>query len=81
MGKESDEEDNEGARVRREQLAQVKETAYELLGKAWPKDAATQGRFISPSPCASNGTRTLSQPVYVPLYETAWAVVPTRAQR
>ncbi|KAI8428500.1 hypothetical protein MSG28_007292 [Choristoneura fumiferana] len=45
VGKESDEEDNEGARVRREQLAQVKETAYELLGKAWPRDAATQDKY------------------------------------
>ncbi|XP_063621128.1 proteasome-associated protein ECM29 homolog [Cydia splendana] len=45
MGKESDEEDNEGARLRREQLGALKETAYELLGKAWPKDAATQEKY------------------------------------
>lgn len=45
MGKESDEEDNEGARQRREQLTSLKEAAYELLGKAWPKDPDTQGEI------------------------------------
>lgn len=46
MDKDSDEEDNEGARQRREQLTALKEAAYELLGKAWPKDPETQGRII-----------------------------------
>lgn len=45
MGKESDEEDNEGARQRQEQLTALKEAAYELLGKAWPKEADTQGEI------------------------------------
>ncbi|KOB74355.1 Proteasome-associated protein ECM29-like protein [Operophtera brumata] len=45
MGKDSDEEDNEGARQRREQLTALKEAAYELLGKAWPKDPETQVFF------------------------------------
>ncbi|CAH0749868.1 unnamed protein product [Diatraea saccharalis] len=45
VGKESDEEDNEGARQRREQLTALKEAAYELLGKAWPKDAQTQEKY------------------------------------
>lgn len=43
MSKDSDEEDNEGARQRREQLTALKEAAYDLLGKAWPKDPDTQG--------------------------------------
>ncbi|PZC73484.1 hypothetical protein B5X24_HaOG209505 [Helicoverpa armigera] len=45
MGKESDEEDNEGARQRREQLTALKEAAYELLGKAWPKEPDTQEKY------------------------------------
>ncbi|RVE49284.1 hypothetical protein evm_006078 [Chilo suppressalis] len=45
IGKESDEEDNEGARLRREQLTALKEAAYELLGKAWPKDPDTQEKY------------------------------------
>ncbi|KAG6456419.1 hypothetical protein O3G_MSEX009728 [Manduca sexta] len=45
LGKESDEEDNEGARQRREQLTALKEAAYELLGKAWPKEADTQEKY------------------------------------
>ncbi|KAL0840590.1 hypothetical protein ABMA28_015796 [Loxostege sticticalis] len=45
VGKESDEEDNEGARQRREQLTALKEAAYELLGKAWPKDSETQEKY------------------------------------
>ncbi|XP_045493111.1 proteasome adapter and scaffold protein ECM29 [Colias croceus] len=45
MDKDSDEEDNEGARQRREQLAALKEAAYELLGKAWPKSADTQSKY------------------------------------
>ncbi|XP_052750867.1 proteasome-associated protein ECM29 homolog [Galleria mellonella] len=45
VGKESDEEDNEGARQRREQLTALKEAAYELLGKAWPKDQETQDKY------------------------------------
>lgn len=44
MGKESDEEDNEGARQRRDQLSALKEAAYDLLGKAWPKEPETQGK-------------------------------------
>lgn len=48
VGKESDEEDNEGARQRQEQLTALKEAAYELLGKAWPKEIDTQGLFIVP---------------------------------
>ena len=44
MDKDSDEEDNEGVRQRREQLTALKEAAYDLLGKAWPKDPHTQGR-------------------------------------
>lgn len=47
VGKESDEEDNEGARQRREQLTALKEAAYELLGKAWPKDSETQGKLTT----------------------------------
>lgn len=47
MSKDSDEEDNEGARLRREQLVALKEAAYELLGKAWPKDPDTQGIHFS----------------------------------
>ncbi|KAF9798599.1 hypothetical protein SFRURICE_008332 [Spodoptera frugiperda] len=46
VGKESDEEDNEGARQRREQLTALKEAAYELLGKAWPKEPETQGELL-----------------------------------
>lgn len=45
VGKESDEEDNEGARQRREQLTALKEAAYELLGKAWPKEPETQEKY------------------------------------
>ncbi|XP_026729465.1 proteasome-associated protein ECM29 homolog [Trichoplusia ni] len=45
VGKESDEEDNEGARQRREQLTALKEAAYELLGKAWPKEPDTQEKY------------------------------------
>ncbi|GBP15166.1 Proteasome adapter and scaffold protein ECM29 [Eumeta japonica] len=45
VGKESDEEDNEGAHLRREQLTALKEAAYELLGKAWPKDTKTQETY------------------------------------
>ncbi|CAB3243794.1 unnamed protein product [Arctia plantaginis] len=45
MSKESDEEDNEGARQRQEQLTALKEAAYELLGKAWPKEAETQEKY------------------------------------
>ncbi|XP_075970288.1 proteasome-associated protein ECM29 homolog [Anticarsia gemmatalis] len=47
MGKESDEEDNEGARQRQEQLTALKEAAYELLGKAWPKEPDTQEKYQS----------------------------------
>lgn len=46
MDKDSDEEDNEGVRQRREQLTALKEAAYDLLGKAWPKDAQTQGKPV-----------------------------------
>lgn len=45
VSKDSDEEDNEGARLRREQLTSLKEAAYELLGKAWPKDPIAQGKY------------------------------------
>ncbi|KAL4706918.1 hypothetical protein ACJJTC_012377 [Scirpophaga incertulas] len=45
VGKESDEEDNEGARQRREQLTALKEAAYDLLGKAWPQDPHTQEKY------------------------------------
>lgn len=45
VSKESDEEDNEGARKRQEQLTALKEAAYELLGKAWPKEADTQEKY------------------------------------
>lgn len=40
--KDSDEEDNEGARQRRLQLLSLKESAYELLGNAWPREYQTQ---------------------------------------
>ncbi|XP_068630379.1 proteasome-associated protein ECM29 homolog [Battus philenor] len=45
VGKDSDEEDNEGMRQRREQLTALKEAAYELLGNAWPKDPETQDKY------------------------------------
>ncbi|XP_072940517.1 proteasome adapter and scaffold protein ECM29 [Epargyreus clarus] len=45
LGKDSDEEDNEGARQRREQLTALKEAAYDLLGNAWPKDPDTQEKY------------------------------------
>ncbi|KAJ2947108.1 hypothetical protein O0L34_g16457 [Tuta absoluta] len=45
VDKDSDDEDNEGARQRREQLLKLKEAAYELLGKAWPKQADTQEKY------------------------------------
>ncbi|CAH0727922.1 unnamed protein product, partial [Brenthis ino] len=45
VGKDSDEEDNEGVRQRREQLTALKEAAYDLLGKAWPKDPHTQEKY------------------------------------
>lgn len=45
IDKDSDEEDNEGARKRREELTALKEAAYELLGKAWPKDPETQEKY------------------------------------
>ncbi|XP_032510836.2 proteasome adapter and scaffold protein ECM29 [Danaus plexippus] len=45
MDKDSDEEDNEGVRQRREQLTALKEAAYDLLGKAWPKDPDTQEKY------------------------------------
>lgn len=45
MDKDSDEEDNEGVRQRREQLTALKEAAYDLLGKAWPKDPHTQEKY------------------------------------
>lgn len=40
---DSDEDDNEVTRQKREQLSALKEAAYELLGKAWPKNPETQG--------------------------------------
>lgn len=46
MGKDSDDDDIEGVRQRREQLSELKEAAYELLGKAWPKDYETQGAYL-----------------------------------
>ncbi|CAG5035645.1 unnamed protein product [Parnassius apollo] len=45
VSKDSDEEDNEGARHRKEQLTALKEAAYELLGKAWPKEPQTQDKY------------------------------------
>ncbi|XP_013177902.1 PREDICTED: proteasome-associated protein ECM29 homolog isoform X1 [Papilio xuthus] len=45
MDKDSDDEDNEGARRRAEQLTALKEAAYELLGNAWPKDPQTQDKY------------------------------------
>ncbi|CAK1553468.1 unnamed protein product [Leptosia nina] len=45
MEKDSDDEDNETSRQRREQLTALKEAAYELLGKAWPKDPDTQEKY------------------------------------
>ncbi|XP_039748644.1 proteasome-associated protein ECM29 homolog [Pararge aegeria] len=45
MDKDSDEEDNDGVRQRREQLTALKEAAYDLLGKAWPKDPHTQEKY------------------------------------
>ncbi|XP_049865676.1 proteasome adapter and scaffold protein ECM29 [Pectinophora gossypiella] len=45
LDKDSDDESNEGARQRREQLLELKEAAYELLGKAWPKDSETQDKY------------------------------------
>ncbi|CAH4007387.1 unnamed protein product [Pieris brassicae] len=45
MEKDSDEEDNESSRKRREQLTALKEAAYELLGKAWPKNSDTQEKY------------------------------------
>ncbi|KAI5643789.1 hypothetical protein NE865_04185 [Phthorimaea operculella] len=45
IDKDSDDEDNEGARQRREQLLKLKEAAYELLGKAWPKQPDTQEKY------------------------------------
>ncbi|CAG9115623.1 unnamed protein product [Plutella xylostella] len=44
--KDSDsDEDSAGARRRREQLTQLKEAAYELLGKAWPANPDTQEKY------------------------------------
>ncbi|CAH2075093.1 unnamed protein product, partial [Iphiclides podalirius] len=43
--KYSDDEDNEAVRQRREQLTALKEGAYELLGKAWPKDLQTEEKY------------------------------------
>ncbi|XP_052738355.1 proteasome-associated protein ECM29 homolog [Bicyclus anynana] len=45
MDKDSDEEDNDGVRQRREQLTALKEASYDLLGKAWPKDAHAQEKY------------------------------------
>ncbi|XP_060801096.1 proteasome-associated protein ECM29 homolog [Amyelois transitella] len=45
MDKDSDTEDNEGARLRREQVTALKQAAYELLGKAWPTDPHTQEKY------------------------------------
>ncbi|XP_037874946.1 proteasome adapter and scaffold protein ECM29 isoform X1 [Bombyx mori] len=45
VGKDSDDDDIEGVRQRREQLSELKEAAYELLGKAWPKDYETQEKY------------------------------------
>ncbi|XP_026485739.2 proteasome-associated protein ECM29 homolog [Vanessa tameamea] len=45
LDKESDEEDNEGLKKRREELTALKEAAYDLLGKAWPKDPHTQEKY------------------------------------
>ncbi|CAH2107601.1 unnamed protein product [Euphydryas editha] len=45
MDKDSDDEDKEGLKKRQEELTALKEAAYDLLGKAWPKDPHTQEKY------------------------------------
>ncbi|XP_053602483.1 proteasome adapter and scaffold protein ECM29 isoform X2 [Plodia interpunctella] len=76
MDKESDEEDNEGARLRREQLTALKEAAYELLGKAWPKDLHSQEKYqdVFFSHCAQSYPNS-SRSTQLAILSSLWLVL------